>query len=33
MITHTSIIKRPIVAYNGKLLLGFDEKSWGQSLK
>jgi Spx/MgsR family transcriptional regulator len=33
MITHTSMIKRPIVTYNDKLLLGFDEKSWGQSLK
>lgn len=33
MIANTSMIKRPIAAYCGKLLLGFDEKSWAQSLK
>lgn len=29
---HNSIIKRPIIEYNGKLLIGFDEKLYQQEL-
>ena len=30
MLEHNSIIKRPILEYKGKLLVGFDEKEYGK---
>jgi len=32
MVEHTSMIKRPVIAYEGGLLLGFDEKRYKDAL-
>lgn len=31
MLENTSVIKRPVVSINGKLLLGFDESAWANT--
>jgi arsenate reductase len=33
MITHPSVIKRPVIETGNKLLLGFDEEEYNRSLK
>jgi arsenate reductase len=32
MLAHTSVIKRPVVEWNGQVLVGFDAPSWSKGL-
>jgi arsenate reductase (glutaredoxin) len=33
MLTHPSMIKRPVLDLGGRLLLGFDEGAWGEAME